>query len=261
MGNNEHLFLLDQVKLLCKSTYLVVSDAQGKEFSSRALRSVAEKKGLRGETTTELAEALVAHLEYLPRRVGKLRHVLVRSAVSGKDLIGRFEKMRRAYVQQPLDYGKGSRYGDRWRISCYLVVLEKWKPKIEPHAPMVEALGDVMNSCIRLFEQWKGVEMRAMNCFVTRYRPVGEEDRLKKHIDGANVDGSVILSLPTDDPFEGGGLTVWEDRDRRVFEYPPLSPGDAIFLDGPVWHQAQPITSGTRYALVIFLKRRTSFPV
>ena len=40
------------------------------------------------------------------------------------------------------------------------------------------------------------------------------------HIDGAHVDGSIILALPTDFPFEGGGVTVWEQQregtcDRR----------------------------------------------
>ena len=47
------------------------------------------------------------------------------------------EEIKDSYVQQPLDYGRNSRYGDDWRISCYMVVMENWKPKIMPHEPML----------------------------------------------------------------------------------------------------------------------------
>ena len=33
-----------------------------------------------------------------------------------------------------------------------------------------------------------------------------------------------------------------------------MKPGDCIFLDARVWHQGCPITTGERYALVLFLK-------
>merc|ERR1712032_269852 len=136
-----------------------------------------------------------------------------------------FPEMKDAYLQQPLDYGRNSRYGDKWRISCYLVVMENWKPKIEAHEPMVRCMSAVMDECVEGFRGWycrrKGVaciDVGVMNAFVTRYRPIHEEDQLKKHIDGANVDGSVI------------------------------------FLDNGIFHQAKPIPSGTRWALVLFLR-------
>ena len=84
-----------------------------------------------------------------------------------------------------------------------------------------------------------------MNAFVTRYRPKPDEAELKKHIDGANVDGSVILALPTDEPFEGGKLKVWDGRPTVLHEY-AMAPGDCIFLDARVWHQGCAITSGAR---------------
>merc|ERR1712118_550908 len=92
-----------------------------------------------------------------------------------------------------------------------------------------------------------------MNAFVTRYRPIPDEDQLKRHIDGANVDGSVVLALPTDDPCEGGALHVWDGKPQKEFVY-RMEPGDILFLDTRVWHQAKSITSGTRWSLVIFLK-------
>lgn len=94
---------------------------------------------------------------------------------------------------------------------------------------------------------------------------------LLKHIDGAGkVDGSVVLALPIDrwtsseeeNSFEGGGLTFWDGRARRSasgkwdpeeISYDTRS-GDLAFIDRAVWHQANPITKGTRWALVIFYK-------
>ena len=120
--------------------------------------------------------------------------------------------------------------------------------------------------------------------FVTRYTPAPGEQALLKHIDGAGkVDGSVVVALPTDDSWHGhgGGLTFWDGRERIETETntettkqklaPPGKPslfkrfrpreihyqtrsGDIAFIDRAVWHQADPITKGTRWALVIFYK-------
>lgn len=83
-------------------------------------------------------------------------------------------------------------------------------------------------------------------------------------MDGAGkVDGSVVVALPIDrwsaedNKFEGGGLTFW---DGKTAEGKPLEThydtrsGDVAFIDRAVWHQADPITKGTRWALVIFYK-------
>ena len=82
----------------------------------------------------------------------------------GRILAERFPAVKAAYVQQALDYGRHSRYGDRWKISCYLVVLEKWKPKIMPHAPMVDAMGDVMELCRIRFEAWYAERFGLARC-------------------------------------------------------------------------------------------------
>ena len=79
------------------------------------------------------------------------------------------------------------------------MVLEKWKPKIMPHEPMVSGV----ERCRRhVLSALRGVVSRTLErrrsvgdervCY-TRYRPKPDEAELKKHIDGANVDGSVIL--------------------------------------------------------------------
>merc|ERR1712070_577960 len=106
---------------------------------------------------------------------------------------------------------------------------------------MVRCLGPVMEECVALFARWYcqarglvSVQPSVMNAFVTRYRPLPDEDQLKRHIDGANVDGSVVLALPTDDPCDGGGLHVWDGKPQKEFVY-MMQPGDALFLDTRVW--------------------------
>ncbi|KAJ1449619.1 hypothetical protein M885DRAFT_535064 [Pelagophyceae sp. CCMP2097] len=260
--------LLDRVKALDKSTFYVVSNARGDGFSDRSLATLCRARGLAvGDSTLHNAQIMVDALEekrqglsavtFGPPRV-QLKHALVRGCVSAAALLDKFDEMREAYVQQPLDYGRNSRYGDKWRISCYLVVLERWKPAILPHAPMVACLGGVMRECAARFEEWyadrydlAACEASVMNCFLTRYRPVPGEDELRRHIDGGSVDGSVVLALPTRDAFDGGDLRVWDAR--REFAY-QLAPGDSVFLDTKVWHQATPISTGERWALVLFLR-------
>ena len=66
----------------------------------------------------------------------------------------------------------------------------------------------------------------------------------------AQVDGSLILALPTDVEWRGsgGGVTVWEgpEEDEVQWDY-PMNPGDVCFLDHYVWHQGNPITTGERW--------------
>ena len=38
--------------------------------------------------------------------------------------------------------------------------------------------------------------------------------------------------------------------------FAPMRPGDACFLDRMVWHQANPVTAGERWAIVIFYKAK-----
>jgi len=239
--------LIAQLKALNSTAALVVTNAKGDAFASKALTKYVRKVcGAGTGDALEDATRLVEHCKsarppsasaFGPAGDAKrLRHVLVRGCVSPQLLVERFPRIKGAYTQQALDYGKNSRYGDRWKISCYIVVfcvelkrrvgcaieqasrrwrggtrreilistqvvLEKWKPKIMPHEPMVEALSDVVDMCCRRFEAWylerfeRSRRASVMNAFVTRYRPKPDEAELKKHIDGANVDGSVILCL------------------------------------------------------------------
>ena len=91
----------------------------------------------------------------------------------------------------------------------------------------------------------------------------GDSAGLLRHIDGVQVDGSLILALPSDPSGgsewrgKGGGVTVWEgpEEDEVQWDY-AMDPGDICFLDNYVWHQGNPITAGERWVLVIFYRTK-----
>lgn len=264
------LELFDAVKLRSKGVCYIVSNKANSAFSPSNLASYLRQKKLEpysGTAPADVAWNAELLVELLERKgdtcrslASTMRHCLMRERIDSAKLLELFPSMKAAYQQQPLDYGRNSRYGSNWRISCYLVVMENWKPKIEAHRPMVDCMGGVMHECVGHFERWycdlkrlESAKATVMNAFVTRYQPVQDEDQLEKHIDGANVDGSLILALPTDDPFEGGKLMVWDGRPQQELSY-EMAPGDMMCLDNAVWHQAKPISCGTRWALVLFLR-------
>eukprot|EP00933_Yihiella_yeosuensis_P061289 TRINITY_DN64097_c0_g1_i1.p1 TRINITY_DN64097_c0_g1~~TRINITY_DN64097_c0_g1_i1.p1 ORF type:complete len:590 (-),score=120.83 TRINITY_DN64097_c0_g1_i1:21-1619(-) len=98
----------------------------------------------------------------------------------------------------------------------------------------------------------RNLSLRRIQSFVTRYRPNPGESYLKRHVDGPQVDASLILQLHSPLGFSGGGISVWDPgpfEGRRFFQ---LHAGDLCFLDHMVWHQSHPISSGERWVLVVF---------
>jgi len=186
------------------------------------------------------------------------KHAIFKNAVSPKYLRQIFPDMKRHWKPADLSYGKYK----RWNLSCYCEVWEGWTPKTPPHPPMAKTMEDTLSAAKEIFEKWyaernglEKVDVITMNSFVTRYSPAPGQDELGKHVDGRKVDGSLILALPTDEPFDWPGLKVWDGPKGNKSEYTyPMSPGDIACLDNMVWHHALPITSGRRYALVCFYK-------
>lgn len=137
--------------------------------------------------------------------------------------------------------------------------------KVNP--ALLEVAEETLQACDALFVAWyealhgKPIERAAplrQQSFLTRYRPHRSEAGLLRHVDGAQVDGSIILALPTPTGFTGGGVKVWEpDRNGVETEtHYPMPPGDLCVLDNLVWHEGVPITAGERWSLVIFYQTR-----
>ena len=108
-----------------------MTNAKGDAFAAKALTKYVRKAcGAATGDTLQDAQQLIEHCKnatppsataFGPRKT--LRHVLVRGSISPALLQERFPQIKGAYTQQALDYGKNSRYGDRWKISCYIVVF------------------------------------------------------------------------------------------------------------------------------------------
>ncbi|KAJ1635061.1 hypothetical protein T492DRAFT_476498 [Pavlovales sp. CCMP2436] len=216
------------------------------------------------------------------------RHCLLAGGVSRADLELHFPSIKQAFIPHVVRYGNTNpnirkadgEHGEsiEWKVSCYMEVSTGGGARqkgIEPSLELLGACRPLLEQCdrafVRYYESLHGPrsvkKLVRMQSFVTRYRPNPQEAGLLRHIDGANVDGSIILALsgadgsgaPTDISFEGGGVSVWErpgaSPEEVCFDYPML-PGDVCLLDNSVWHQGNPISAGERWALVIFYQTK-----
>ena len=199
-----------------------------------------------------------------------LRHAIIHDVAISK-LEACFDEIRAAFSPQQVDY-KNTAYGkNHWNLSCFMEYTNGVASKgidLDKGVPLMGVCAEVLAECDEVFLKWYDSvhprlsstkrTLHRMQSFVTRYRPSPDETHLPRHIDGANVDGSLVLGLPTYDAFDdSGGLTVWDgENDAEEFRY-PVAAGDACMLDSRVWHQSNPITHGERWVIVIFYEVQT----
>jgi hypothetical protein len=230
----------------------------------------------------------------LRAKLSKRRHLVIPRAISPDYLdylMPPIVESGGLFEPQNVTYNGGVAHVKNWKISCYLEVMEGGIPCTNPCVRLRDHCWSLLECCNALFACWYKQQhacnesgttsgyrtdengmpiVSRLMTFITRYTPHPGENALLKHVDGAGkVDGSVVVALPIDrwtggglemNSFEGhgGGLTFWDGRmsgggEREEIAYDTRS-GDVAFIDRAVWHQANPITSGTRWALVIFYK-------
>eukprot|EP00934_Nitzschia_sp_Nitz4_P001432 Nitzschia sp. Nitz4//scaffold225_size51843//30328//31383//NITZ4_006898-RA/size51843-snap-gene-0.3-mRNA-1//1//CDS//3329542684//1432//frame0 len=234
-------------------------------------QSLIVREGVRQEISKQV----------LRQKLGKFRHLVIPKGIHSEYLESLFPQLLQHFDPQTVYYNGGIANVPEWKISCYLEVMEGGVPCTNPNLPLLELFQPLLEECNSLFLEWyrqqhacnqKGNNRVQRSCrrlmtFVTRYTPKPGEQALLKHVDGAGkVDGSLVVALPMDrwsgpeeeNSFEGhgGGLTVWDGKDystkRPVELHYETRSGDLAFMDRAVWHQADPITKGVRWALVIF---------
>jgi len=255
--------------------------------------------------------------QVLRHKLQKLRHLVIPQAISPDYLDQLFPTLLELFDPQPVIYNGGIAQIKKWKISCYLEVMEGGVPCTNPNLKLLQLFRPLLDTCNDLFLEWYRQQhacndksnnhsnnnntthrsCRRLMTFITRYTPNPGEQALLKHVDGAGkVDGSVVVALPVDrwsapyqvNSFEGhgGGITFWDGRESSQEPNQPLHTdnnrnhqnnnnckisapnrrfrpreihyetrsGDIAFIDKAVWHQADPITKGTRWALVVFYK-------
>jgi len=211
--------------------------------------------------------AAIARDRWLP-----LRHKAAARAIEPAVLESAFEAIRGAFSPQQVDYSNTAYGKDHWKLSCFMQYsngVAASRINLAAGAPMFEACAGILGLCDEIFLPWwetlhprpRGAtrELVRLQSFVTRYRPSPDETHLPRHIDGANVDGSLVLGLPTYSAFgDSGGLTVWDgENEAEEFVY-PVAAGDVCLLDSRVWHQSNPISHGERWVIVIFYEVLTT---
>jgi hypothetical protein len=220
-------------------------------------------------------------------KLSKLRHLVLWKAICPLYLETLFTKyMVPMFEPQVVTYNGGRAKVPQWKISCYLEVMDGGVPTAHPHKSLCVHCLPLLDACNDLFRTWyrqqhclkkvatatakdgttqSALKVKRLMTFITRYNATAPgENALLKHVDGAGkVDGSIVVALPmetdTDDKSfdgHGGGLTFWDGRgtgSAREHHYDTRC-GDVALIDRAVWHQANPITQGIRWALVIFYK-------
>ena len=149
-----------------------------------------------------------------------LRHDVLRGAIAPRELEAAFDAIRAAFAPQQVDYSNTAYGKDHWNLSCFMEYsngVAAGKVDLGAGAPMLAVCDGILRQCDAFFLKWydgvhpyrKGAArtLHRLQSFVTRYRPNPDETHLPRHIDGANVDGSVVLGLPTYSAYGGGGLT------------------------------------------------------
>lgn len=200
-----------------------------------------------------------------------LRHAIVKDGVAVSKLEAAFDDIRAAFAPQQVDYSNTAYAKNHWNLSCFMQYTNGVAAggiNLAAGEPMFKVCESILADCDACFLEWfDKIHPRAkdatrklirMQSFVTRYLPTPDESHLPRHIDGANVDGSLVLGLPTYSEFgASGGLTVWDgENDAEVFKY-PVAAGEVCLLDSRVWHQSNPISHGERWVVVIFYEVET----
>ncbi len=220
------------------------------------------------------------------KKLAKMRHLVLKEGISPAYLDSIMPSIMSNFFPQKVNYNGGIANIKEWKISCYLEVMDGGVPCTNPCKPLLDVCVPLLDTCDALFIDWykqqhacnkpgqpkrtEPYNVKRVMTFITRYTAYPDEQALLKHVDGAGkVDGSVVVALPVDRwsgpeevySFEGhgGGLTFWDGSPvpskQTEIRYDTRS-GDVGFIDKAVWHQANPITKGTRWALVIFYEVR-----
>jgi hypothetical protein len=193
-----------------------------------------------------------------------MRHLVIEKGIEPSYLESLFPRILELFAPQTVNYNGGVAKVKKWKISCYLEVMDGGIPCTNPNTDLLRVCHPLLESCNHLFKMWykqqhacngkklDGVEFERVMTFITRYTPSPGEEALLKHVDGAGkVDGSIVVALPIDrwsgpeeeNSFEGhgGGLTFWDGKHcgRPIEIDYNTRCGDVAFIDRAVWHQGE----------------------
>jgi predicted 2-oxoglutarate/Fe(II)-dependent dioxygenase YbiX len=96
----------------------------------------------------------------------------------------------------------------------------------------------------RLLEQRPEIQLKNYYIYIRKYGPASRRS-LAPHEDRSLVSFTAALN----DDYEGGAFVATGDDEEQ--QCIPLSVGDAVVFGGNVLHAIRPVTTGTRYSIVM----------
>ena len=136
----------------------------------------------------------------------ELRHAIVPGGVDVQKLEAAFDEMQSVFAPQQVDYSNTAYAKNHWKLSCFMEYTNGVAAggiDLAAGQPMYRACAGILQDCDACFLKWYDqLHPRArdstrtltrMQSFVTRYLPTPDESHLPRHIDGADVDGSLVL--------------------------------------------------------------------
>jgi hypothetical protein len=129
------------------------------------------------------------------QKLRKQRHLVCEKAISAEYLDELFPRLLELFQPQTVIYNGGIAKVPKWKISCYLEVMEGGVPTTEPNTKLKDHFLPLLSACDDIFLYWYRQQhacnnktpgqQPAQNChrlmtFITRYTPnPGEEALLK----------------------------------------------------------------------------------
>ena len=158
------------------------------EETGRAKESSSGPDFLRDGLPTEIARRV------LRQKLAKKRHLVLKEAIHPSYLDGIFPELLRLFQPQIVTYNGGVAQIPKWKISCYLEVMDGGIPTTEPNLELCQLFDPLLSACDDLFLYWyrqqhacngrrqatASSSCRRLMTFVTRYTAQPGEQALLK---------------------------------------------------------------------------------
>ena len=140
----------------------------------------------------KLKEEIVRQV--LRKKLAKQRHVVLPKAIDPTYLDSLFPRMLELFEPQTVNYNGGIGNVPKWKISCYLEVMDGGVPTTNPNLQLLDLFSPLLSACNQIFMDWYR-QQQACNdrktstpiddchrlmTFLTRYTPAPGEQALLK---------------------------------------------------------------------------------
>merc|ERR1712032_644013 len=88
------------------------------------------------------------------KKLAKLRHLIIPKAIAPEYLDSLFPALLNLFKPQTVTYNGGVANIKKWKISCYLEVMDGGIPCTEPNLELLHIFSPLLRECNTLFLHW-----------------------------------------------------------------------------------------------------------